>query len=145
MSRDYPPRPLTVMAGPPSVLAATRHARLEPGDTLELTGDGTIAAPRIAREPVRRARRLRRALRSAVVVTGTTFALLIVVMALFAGILAPVLPDEQNFDLIETPPGGKALLGTDRFGRDVLSRVIYGARISLYVALLSIGVAMLSG
>ncbi|MBI3455668.1 MAG: ABC transporter permease [Candidatus Rokubacteria bacterium] len=66
-------------------------------------------------------------------------------MAVLANVLAPVAPDEQNFDLIETPPGAKALLGTDRFGRDVLSRVIYGSRISLYVALVSISVAMLVG
>ena len=65
--------------------------------------------------------------------------------AVFAGYLAPVAPDEQNFDLIETPPGLKALLGTDRFGRDVLSRVIHGARISLSVAGVSIVSAMLVG
>ena len=66
-------------------------------------------------------------------------------MALFAGVLAPPPPDEQNFDLIEAPPGRQALFGTDRFGRDVLSRVIHGARISLYVAVTSIAVSMLAG
>lgn len=76
---------------------------------------------------------------------GVAFALLIVVMALFAASLAPQAPDEQNFDLIEAKPGPKALFGTDRFGRDVLSRVIYGSRISLYVAAVSIGLAMLVG
>jgi peptide/nickel transport system permease protein len=80
-----------------------------------------------------------------VVVVGVVLALLIVVMALFAGALAPQPPDEQNFDLIEAPPGSRALFGTDRFGRDVLSRVIYGSRISLYVAVTSIGVSMLVG
>src|SRR5207344_2481732 len=79
-------------------------------------------------------RQLRRTLHSGVVVTGAFLALLIVVMALFAGALAPQPPDEQNFELIEARPGPAALLGTDRFGRDVLSRVIYGSRISLYVA-----------
>src|SRR5262249_40970021 len=66
-------------------------------------------------------------------------------MALFAGSLAPHPPDEQNFDLIEARPGAQAPFGTDRFGRDVLSRVIYGARVSLYVAVTSTGLAMLAG
>ena len=88
---------------------------------------------------------LRRVARSTVVVVGAVFALVIVAMALFAGALAPYPPDEQNFDLIEARPGGQALFGTDRFGRDVLSRVIHGARVSLYVAVTSIGLAMLIG
>ncbi len=83
--------------------------------------------------------------RSTVVVVGAVAALVIVGMALFAGVLAPQAPDEQNFDLIEARPGVHALFGTDRFGRDVLSRVIYGARVSLYVAVTSIGVAMVAG
>src|SRR5437762_12635064 len=90
-------------------------------------------------------RQLRRGTRSTVVVLGGLVALLIVGAALFAGSLAPSAPDEQNFDRIESAPGAKALFGTDRFGRDVLSRVIFGARISLYVALTSITVSMLVG
>ncbi|PYN53981.1 MAG: hypothetical protein DMD92_19560, partial [Candidatus Rokuibacteriota bacterium] len=78
-------------------------------------------------------------------VVGGLFALLIVVTAVFADALAPHPPDEQNFDLVESAPGGKALFGTDRFGRDVLSRVIHGSRISLYVALVSISIAMAIG
>src|SRR5256886_16436399 len=74
-------------------------------------------------------RQFRRVLRSTVVVIGGLVALLIVGTALFANSLAPNPPDEQNFDLVESAPGAKALFGTDRFGRDVLSRVIYGSRI----------------
>ena len=88
---------------------------------------------------------LRRVTRNVVVVVGAAFALAIVGMALFAGVLAPHPPDEQNFDLIEARPSAQAFFGTDRFGRDVLSRVIYGARVSLYVAVLSIGLAMVAG
>ena len=66
-------------------------------------------------------------------------------MAILAPALAPHPPDDQNFELIEAPPSRQALFGTDRFGRDVLSRVIYGSRISLYVAVTSIGVSMLAG
>jgi peptide/nickel transport system permease protein len=66
-------------------------------------------------------------------------------MAIFANALAPRAPDEQNFDLIESRPSVVAVFGTDRFGRDVLSRVIHGARISLYVAITSIAVSMAVG
>src|SRR5256884_1606871 len=90
-------------------------------------------------------RQFRRVLRSTVVVIGGLVALLIVGTALFANSLAPNPADEQNFDLVESAPGTKALFGTDRFGRDVLSRVIYGSRISLYVAVVSIGIAMVVG
>ena len=76
---------------------------------------------------------------------GLIVSVLIVAVALLAGVLAPVAPDEQNFELLETPPGHQAWLGTDRLGRDVLSRVIHGSRISLYVAAVSIGSAMLVG
>src|SRR2546428_1043514 len=79
-------------------------------------------------------RQFRRVLRSTVVVIGGLVALLIVGTALFANSLAPNPPDEQNFDLVESAPGAKALFGTDRFGRDVLSRVIYGSRVSLCVS-----------
>ena len=88
---------------------------------------------------------LRRVARNLLVVTGAIAAVLIVATALFAGALAPRPPDDQNFDLIEARPGAQALFGTDRFGRDVLSRVIYGSRVSLYVAVTSIGLAMLVG
>ena len=83
--------------------------------------------------------------RNLLVVVGAVAAVAIVGMALFAGMLAPQPPDEQNFELIEARPSLQALLGTDRFGRDVLSRVIYGARVSLYVAVTSIGLAMVVG
>jgi peptide/nickel transport system permease protein len=76
------------------------------------------------------------------VVVGAGFAIVFVALALFAGSLAPHPPDEQNFDLIEATPGTQAPFGTDRFGRDVQSRVVYGARVSLYAALTSIGLAM---
>jgi peptide/nickel transport system permease protein len=106
-----------------------------------------LAVPALPRavEPLPWGRRLRRTLRNTVVVVGLAFALLIVAMAALADFVAPHPPDEQNFDVVETAPGRQALLGTDRFGRDVLSRVIHGSRISLYVALVSITVAMAIG
>src|SRR2546425_10710166 len=78
-------------------------------------------------------RQFRRVLRSTVVVIGGLVALLIVGTALFANSLAPNPPDEQNFDLIESAPGAKALFGTDRFGRDDMTRAIYGSVSALHV------------
>jgi peptide/nickel transport system permease protein len=90
-------------------------------------------------------RRVRRVARSGIVVAGAIVALFVVGVAIFAPVIAPHAPDEPNFELIEAPPSHKAWFGTDRLGRDVLSRVIYGSRISLSVALVSIGVSMLAG
>src|SRR5882724_7158324 len=107
--------------------------------------DGMLGAPPVAVRDVRLGRQLRRVLRNTLVALGAVTALVIIASAVFAPALAPHPPDEQNFDLVESAPGAKALFGTDRFGRDVLSRVIYGARVSLYVAVTSIGLAMLVG
>jgi len=104
-----------------------------------------IGAPPVTTGEVRLGRQVRRVLRSGLVLFGAAAALLIVVSAIFAPSIAPHAPDEQNFDLIEAAPTAKALFGTDRFGRDVLSRVIFGARISLYVALTAIGASMAVG
>ena len=90
-------------------------------------------------------RRVRRVARSGIVVAGAIVALFVVGVAIFAPVIAPHAPDEPNFELIEAPPSHKAWFGTDRLGRDVLSRVIYGSRISLSVAVVSIGVSMLAG
>ena len=104
-----------------------------------------IGAPAVDPARIRWARPLRRVARSGLVLAGAFSAFAILFAALFAGNIAPYPPDEQNFDLVEARPGWKAPFGTDRFGRDILSRVIYGSRISLYVAGASIGVAMLLG
>jgi peptide/nickel transport system permease protein len=87
----------------------------------------------------------RAALRNKVVLAGTAVALLIVVAAIGAPWLARVDPEAQNFELLESPPSRQAWFGTDRFGRDIYARVVFGARISLTVASLSMALAMLVG
>jgi peptide/nickel transport system permease protein len=104
-----------------------------------------IAIRRDFPQSIRWGRRVRRVARSGVVVGGALVALLVVGVAVSAPLIAPHAPDDPNFDLIEARPGPKAWFGTDRFGRDILSRVIYGSRISLYVAVVSIGASMLVG
>lgn len=67
---------------------------------------------------------------------GTAGAAIIVVMlvaAVFAPIVAPFDPYEQHFTGIPLPPSGRNLLGTDPFGRDVFSRLVFGSRTALLV------------
>lgn len=69
----------------------------------------------------------------------------IVFMALFAGLIAPYNPLEQNYARIMEGPSADHWLGTDSFGRDMVSRIIYGARIALIVGILAVLLAMLIG
>ncbi len=59
--------------------------------------------------------------------------------------LAPADPAKQSLIEKRARPGGKFLLGADEFGRDILSRVIYGSRVALAVGLLSVAIALLLG
>ncbi|RMF85128.1 MAG: ABC transporter permease [Nitrospinota bacterium] len=67
-----------------------------------------------------------------------------VCMALFAPFIAPYDPEAQDFDILQ-PPSPDHLLGTDEFGRDLLSRLIAGARVSLTVGISAVALAMLIG
>jgi peptide/nickel transport system permease protein len=68
-------------------------------------------------------------------VGGAIIMTVFVLAALFAGVVAPLDPFSTNARASLAPPGGTYLLGADMMGRDVLSRIIHGARISLAVAL----------
>ncbi len=68
---------------------------------------------------------------------GAAIALILVVVAVFAPFIATHDPAETNGALVYAPPGSQLLLGGDQLGRDVFSRLVYGARISLYAGLLS--------
>lgn len=65
----------------------------------------------------------------------------VVLMAIFADRLAPYAPLDADYASIEMPPSAGHLLGTDHLGRDVLSRVIHGARVTLIVGLTSVVLA----
>jgi len=69
---------------------------------------------------------------------GAVVIALLVVVAIMGPVLAPYDPYAQDSARSLRPPGADNLLGTDRFGRDQLSRIIYGARVSLYVGLFSV-------
>lgn len=75
---------------------------------------------------------------------------LVVILAVFAPWLAPYSPEDQPFDGLSPegaplPPSWEYWLGTDTLGRDLLSRLLFGARTSLVIGLVSNGVAVLIG
>ncbi len=73
---------------------------------------------------------------------------LIVVLAISAALapwLAPYDPARQSLIEKRAKPGAKYLLGADEFGRDILSRVIYGSRVALLVGVLSVTIALVGG
>ncbi|MDR7377710.1 dipeptide transport system permease protein [Rhodoferax ferrireducens] len=84
-------------------------------------------------------------------VVGLVFMVLVCAAALFAPWVAPYDPIEQFREHFLTPPawvaGGSSrfLLGTDEVGRDILSRLIHGARLSLFVGFVSVVLAMIPG
>ncbi len=100
-----------------------------------------VAAPERMRTPVFLARLLRGLLAK----VGAVVVLALVVAATLAPSLAPYDPTEQALDRMLELPGRQHLLGTDDLGRDLLSRLLYGARVSLVVGLLSVGISLVAG
>jgi peptide/nickel transport system permease protein len=80
-----------------------------------------------------------------VVVGGMVVILALVIMAIFAPFIAPYSPNEQNMQAVYELPSNRHLLGTDEIGRDVLSRLIYGSRISLLVGVVTIAIGCTIG
>jgi dipeptide transport system permease protein len=84
-------------------------------------------------------------------VIGLAVFVFILLLAIFAPLVSPHMPDEQNRQLFLAPPfwtaGGSATypLGTDAVGRDILSRLIYGARFSLFIGVIVVSLSVVSG
>jgi len=76
---------------------------------------------------------------------GGVFIGLLIVAALLAPVLAPHDPDRMDLRARLQPPGAAHLLGTDGFGRDQLSRLLHGARVSLLVGVVAVGIAAALG
>ncbi|HJB55687.1 MAG TPA: ABC transporter permease [Candidatus Olsenella avistercoris] len=70
---------------------------------------------------------------------------LLALVAIFAPLLAPYDPDAQELTNMLQPPSAAHLFGTDEYGRDILSRVIYGCRVSLSVGVVSQAIALVIG
>ncbi|AGC49659.1 ABC transporter permease [Lawsonia intracellularis] len=80
-----------------------------------------------------------------ILLIGLIIVLFMVVIAVFAPLLAPYDPTELHLNAVLEPPSNTFLLGTDALGRDVLSRLLYGARASLGVGFIAVGIAVVIG
>ncbi len=78
----------------------------------------------------------RRFLKHKLAVVGVVIVLIFVLMAIFADVIAPFDPYKQNLAPSYSNPSSTHILGTDELGRDVFSRLLYAARISLFITLL---------
>jgi peptide/nickel transport system permease protein len=93
---------------------------------------------------------LRRLLRRKLALFGLALIALVVAGAVLAPWIAPYAPDDQMFDGLTIegsplPPDGRFLFGTDLLGRDLLSRILYGAQTSLIIGVVANGMALLIG
>src|SRR6266446_8713553 len=115
-----------------------------------MRGDGTAVATSLPTVGTRDAttalqRAWRRAARRPPALAGATVVLLYVLLALGAPWIAPVDPLHTDWSQVRKAPSAAHPLGTDDLGRDVLSRVIYGTRISMQAGVFSILLAMAIG
>jgi peptide/nickel transport system permease protein len=104
-----------------------------------------IAAETTTAARTSRRRQLVYALRQPAITVGVVIMVVFVLLALFAPLLSPTDPLEQNILNSLKPPSAEHLLGTDKLGREVLSRLLYGARISLFVGVSVVLIACLIG
>jgi peptide/nickel transport system permease protein len=101
------------------------------------------AEARVINSPGRDA--LRRLRKNRTAMLGGGVILVMLVVALLAPLVAPYGFAEQTLADRIQPPSGGHWLGTDDLGRDLLSRILYGARISLFLGVISVGISLLAG
>lgn len=73
------------------------------------------------------------------------FVFIVIFLAIFAFFVSPYNPYEINTDAVFLAPSFSHPCGTDRLGRDILSRIIYGSRVSIEVSLIAVGISVLLG
>src|SRR5438046_4137347 len=90
-------------------------------------------------------RALRRLFTRTGAVVGLVVIAIFVLLALFAPLISPYEPIATSWSLVRKPPSALHWFGTDELGRDILARVIYGARASLLAGAISVGIALSIG
>jgi peptide/nickel transport system permease protein len=110
----------------------------------DIRATGALPASPLAKRwaRLRRSRVLRRLLRNKLFVSGSLLFALVLAMAVFADLIAPIPPDQIQIRHRFEAPSIEFPMGTDNFGRDLLSRIVYGARLSL---LIGFSVVVLTG
>lgn len=88
---------------------------------------------------------LRRLMNNKSAVIGGVVIIIVIISAIFAPAISPYDPYEMNMPGRLQEPDGTHILGTDQFGRDLLTRLIYGARVSLQVGVIAVGLSMFVG
>ncbi|WP_297218339.1 ABC transporter permease [uncultured Desulfovibrio sp.] len=83
--------------------------------------------------------------RHLMLVLGLGIVLTMSLAALLAPVIAPYDPNELHLDAILMPPSSQFWLGTDRLGRDVFSRLLYGGQVSLWVGFVAVGISLTIG
>jgi len=87
----------------------------------------------------------RRFKRNRLALFGAVIILSLAVIAIIAPLIAPFNPNQQDILHRLEPPSARHFLGTDDLGRDLLSRIIYGTRVSLLVGFVAVGIAIMVG
>lgn len=83
--------------------------------------------------------------RNGMFLMGLGIVLLMSLASIFAPLLAPYSPNAPHLQHILEPPSAMFPLGTDRLGRDILSRLLYGGRVSLWVGFVAVGISVAIG
>src|SRR3712207_5054443 len=107
-----------------------------------LRASPAISVPAHRSEWRRTARTL---VRNRLVLAGLVMVIGLVATAILAGLIAPYDPIANNVRAALQPPSSYYYFGTDRFGRDVFSRVVHGSRLSLMVAIVSVTISAMIG
>lgn len=108
-------------------------------------GEAVPAAPAKTRSETLWAQTSRRLKRSNTAIFGLLVVIALILVAAFADVLAPYSATDTNPNAMFQMPNSQHLLGTDQLGRDMLSRIIYGSRVSLTVGLSSVVLAVFIG
>jgi peptide/nickel transport system permease protein len=115
-------------------------------EPLTLPAPGPALSGRITRRVVTPWTAAReRFVRSRTGLIGAIVLLIVVLAAILAGVVSPYNPTRQDFRVERQPPSLQHLMGTDEFGRDVLSRVIWGAQASLEAGAVAATIALVIG